>query len=217
MSNDPTKAPMTAEEYITKIVMDKSDRTDRTITVNQALEYGNMRAAEQAQLDFAASRGAIEAIIAAKDAEIASREKEYQDMYDRHAAQCYTVVQLQDKSEAQEKEIASLRQALIETKKAYAKCGSSLIDAKEEIDSLRSIVDKAQAVIDQTQKDITDARWKIAGHDAEMVAFLDSVRDYMRESRNNIGFDERTSEEFLAVFRGEGSNQQIVTYTKTTP
>lgn len=36
-----------------------------------------------------------------------------------------------------------------------------------------------------------------------LIEFLDDVRNYMRESNNNIGFDERTSEEFVDTFLSE--------------
>ena len=37
-------------------------------------------------------------------------------------------------------------------------------------------------------------------HEKSLVEFLNSIRDYMRESRNTLLNDERTSEEFVKIF-----------------
>ena len=33
-----------------------------------------------------------------------------------------------------------------------------------------------------------------------LIHFLDDMRDYQRESNNNVGFDERTSKEFIDIY-----------------
>jgi len=43
----------------------------------------------------------------------------------------------------------------------------------------------------------------------ELIEFLDSIRDYMRESGNNIANDERPSREFVDIFmEAKKENQQ---------
>jgi hypothetical protein len=37
-------------------------------------------------------------------------------------------------------------------------------------------------------------------HEKSLVEFLNSIRDYMHESRNTLLNDERTSEEFVKIF-----------------
>ncbi|OGU55435.1 MAG: hypothetical protein A2V66_16820 [Ignavibacteria bacterium RBG_13_36_8] len=59
-----------------------------------------------------------------------------------------------------------------------------------------------QALIDRSENEVNvEAGVMRKTEDRSLlINFLDDLREYMRESCNNIGFDERENEEFVDIF-----------------
>lgn len=43
----------------------------------------------------------------------------------------------------------------------------------------------------------------------ELIIFLDSIREYIRESNNNLAYDERESEEFVDTYLDNKTNSPL--------